>query len=80
MNHTPTLSHHTYLLLGGFFCLVILWREINPDCGNISKCYITGYEIEATGPRGEEFANAHTENSFSYSNGNAANDSKVSIH
>lgn len=47
--------------------LVILWREINPDCGNKCKCYIMGHEIssmEVTGPRGEEFTNAHTENPF----------------
>lgn len=34
-----------------------------------------GYEIpsrEDPGPRGKEFANAHTEKPFLYSNGNAA--------
>lgn len=58
--------------------LVILWREINPDCGNKSKCYIIGHEIcsmEVTGPRGRESANVHMKNLFlficSYSNGNA---------
>lgn len=47
--------------------LAILWREVNPDCGNIPKCDIMDYEISsvvATGPRGEEFANAHIENPF----------------
>ena len=63
--------------------LGLLWREINPECGNNFKCSIISHEIDSMGVaglRGRKPTNTQARNPFpfilKFSNVNAPEDFK----